>query len=305
MLAAPGKASPGRSKVLDFTPKDNLGPMLKPGLHNHQILNKTDKAGSLNRRTLEKLTRISESLASALEDGTFIESIGKDIKAGKEICLYLWPFIKGLPDNISSVKEKLAASFSEPETAAALAPGLKLLQQLADDERHYQNLYLNQCRLAGLSPEDLQEVVKKVQESTSPYADLSKAMDQFCQASSPREGVLAIITAELAATQFARIALPAFEAYFAGKPQQYPRELVDTGLEWLRLHAKPNTRHAIWMRRLLLVVEEEAEQDQDNRELSNIGTPGDPGSSNYSEPAVDKITNSLKAIWKNDEHVLN
>lgn len=274
--------------------------MLKPGLHNDQTLNKSEQAGSLNRRTLEKLTRISESLASALEDGAFIESVGKDIKAGKEICLNLWPFIKGLPDNISSVKEKLAAAFSKPETSAALAPGLKLLQQLADDERHYQNLYLDQCRLAGLSSEDLQEVVKKVKESTSPYADLSKAMDQFCRDGSPREGVLAIITAELAATQFARIALPAFEAYFAGKPQQYPQELVDTGLEWLRLHAKPNTRHAIWMRRLLLVVEEEAEEERENRKLSNIRLPGDPAS-NYSEPAVDKITNSLKAIWKNDE----
>lgn len=279
--------------------------MLKPGLQNDQIVEKTDKAGSLNRRTLEKLTRISESLASALEDGNFIASVGKDIKAGKEICLNLWPFIKGLPDNISAVKDKLSASFLEPQTVAALAPGLKLLQQLADDERHYQNLYLNQCRLAGLSPEDLQQVVRTVRESTSPYADLSKAMDQFCQAGSPREGVLAIITAELAATQFARIALPAFEAYFAGKPQQYPKELVDTGLEWLRLHAKPNTRHAIWMRRLLLVVEEEASQSRDNGELSNIRQCQDLGSSNYSEPAVDKITNSLKAIWKNDESLSN
>jgi pyrroloquinoline quinone (PQQ) biosynthesis protein C len=149
----------------------------------------------------------------------------------------LWPFIEGLPLNIAGVLERV------PDGADAAA---RLLRQLADEERHYQQLYLKQCELGAISAHELQTT-----EPSIGAAKLSRAMRRYCQDGSYTEGVYAIVTAELSATAYARCALPWFEEYFAGNLDKYDPSLVNDGLTWLRLHAQPNLRHAIWMRKML------------------------------------------------------
>ena len=158
-------------------------------------------------------------------------------QTGKEVCLTLWPFIRELPEYVAAVRKKT------PEHMDAAA---KLLSQLADEERVYQQLYLKQCELAGITDEQLKNVV-----SSSGAGMLTTAMRRHCFADSYVDGVLAIITAELGATAWARSAQPVFEAYFSKRAQDFTPEAVDQGLSWLRLHAKPNMKHAIWLRKML------------------------------------------------------
>lgn len=159
------------------------------------------------------------------------------METGKLICQELWPFIESLPVNISAVRDTL------PDNAQAAR---SLLGQLADDERIYQQLFLKQCAFAGLSREDIVTYTPSQQTQR-----LCLELQRLTRDASYVNGIYAIVTAELAATAFCRAALPHYEEYFSKNSDMYPKEDVDEGLAWLRLHAKPQTRHALWLKRML------------------------------------------------------
>lgn len=159
------------------------------------------------------------------------------IQTGRLICLKLWPFIKLLPVNISSVHERL------PGNAEAAK---NLLEKLRDTEFYYQGLFINQCKLAGLSEDELAQVTK-----STTTTKLCQLLEFYCQDSSYIDGIYAIVTAELAATAFSRAALPHYELFFSQNSQTYSADSVEQGLAWLRHHAKPNTRQALWLMRML------------------------------------------------------
>jgi hypothetical protein len=166
---------------------------------------------------------------------------------GKAICLELWPFIRELPTNIAFVRDAV------PEQMVAAK---NLLGQLSDDERHYQQLFIQQCYFAGLTEQDL----GVVEPSTERAAEICKAMREMCRESDYRNGIYAIVAAEFAATLYSRTALPSYEKYFLTRSEK-TKEQVDEGLQWLRLHAKPHTRHAIWMKRMLGDIEDSSGND--------------------------------------------
>jgi pyrroloquinoline quinone (PQQ) biosynthesis protein C len=161
----------------------------------------------------------------------------KVFQTGKDVCLSLWPFIRELPENVSAIRQKTP---SHKEAA------VKLFSQLADEERVYQQLYLKQCQLAGITEEELENVVPSVGATI-----LSAVIKKHCMADSYDDGVLAIITAELAATAFARSAQPVFDTYFTNHAGAFDAVAIEEGLSWLRLHAEPNLKHAKWLRKLL------------------------------------------------------
>jgi hypothetical protein len=165
----------------------------------------------------------------------------KLVETGRQNLIDLWPFIKDLPTNISAVREKAPQHMEAAQN---------LLQQLADDERHYQQLFIRQCYLANLDERDLVKIVPG--ETT---VVLQQLMKKFCQDSTYVDGVHAIVAAEMAATLYSRAALPHYEAYFERHTDRYTKDQVEDGLEWLRLHAKPHTRHALWMKRMLGDIE--------------------------------------------------
>ncbi len=161
----------------------------------------------------------------------------KVFQTGKDVCLSLWPFIRELPENVSAIRQK---------TPSHMEAAIKLFSQLADEERIYQQLYLKQCHLAGITEEQLRNVVPSVGATM-----LSAVMKKHCLNGSYDEGVLVIITAELAATAWARSAQPVFETYFANHAGAFDAVAIEEGLSWLRLHAEPNLKHAKWLRKLL------------------------------------------------------
>ena len=215
-------------------------------------------------------------LDAGLIQSSWLQQVKLDpIEGSQQICQELWPFIRELPVNIVSVKNKVPEDFDA---------ATKLLNQLADDERHFQNLYLKQCQLAGLEPATLQESLE------IPYSAerLLKAMRHHCQTGSVLDGVQAVIAAELAATQFARMVLPVLEDYFAEHQALYGQHRINEGLSWLRLHAKNNTRHALWMRRMLDDLESLEEK---HNALTSKNLP----------PTVDDILTAVFQLWRSLE----
>jgi len=192
------------------------------------------------------VAELNQALSDGLAASNWLAQVKADqIGAGRQICLDLWPFIRELPDHIKAVKEKLPDS---------LEPAKLFLDKLADEERHYQGLYLKQCELAGLSRSDLLTTGAVTSPSTQA---LLQSMSQACHEGDVVEGVQAIVAAELAATQFARAAKNTFEQYFSQHQERYGSERIEEGLTWLRLHAQPNTRHALWMNRMLVGLNQE------------------------------------------------
>jgi pyrroloquinoline quinone (PQQ) biosynthesis protein C len=165
-------------------------------------------------------------------------------ETGKAICLELWPFIRELPTNIAFVRDAI------PEDISNMQSARKLLGQLSDDERHYQKLFIQSCYFVGLTEEELGTM-----EPTPQAAEMCESMRRMCRAGDYVDGVHAIVAAEFAATLYSRAALPIYDAHFA-KSQTHTKEEIDKGLEWLRLHAKTHTRHAIWMTRMLGDIED-------------------------------------------------
>jgi pyrroloquinoline quinone (PQQ) biosynthesis protein C len=205
----------------------------------------------------ELARRLNEACAESFVFSTV--DLDERLPAGKKLCLELWPFICELPVNIQAVKEKM------PATSSHLDGGHKLLSVLADEERLYQGLYLKQCVLAGVSENEV------LNTSASERAiRLASLMNSFCQASSYAEGVYAIVAAELAATAFARCALPWFEEYFRSNSLRFDASTIDEGLAWLRHHAKPHLRQAIWMRRMLEEIERDGAQNATRQTMEVI-----------------------------------
>ena len=220
----------------------------------------------------ELVRRLNEACASSSVFSTL--NLNERLPAGRQLCLELWPFIQELPANIQAVRDKM------PVASSNLDGAYKLLNVLADEERLYQRLYLKQCLLSGLLEGEVSAAPASARANR-----LAKAMKHFCQESTYTDGVYAIIAAELAATAFARCALPWFEEYFRDNSNQKDLSIssvnsnssgsfkldqssqsvqtaqltetaeVEEGLAWLRHHAKPHLRQAIWMRRMLEDVE--------------------------------------------------
>ncbi|MBS2006622.1 MAG: hypothetical protein JST01_06255 [Cyanobacteria bacterium SZAS TMP-1] len=204
----------------------------------------TKKPGRIGR--VRWVAELNQALAEGLAKSQWLARVEIDqMGAGKQICRDLWPFIRLLPDNIKAVKDKL------PES---LEPAKLFLNNLADEERHYQELYLKQCELAGLSR---QELLPSDSIPSAATATLLKTMHQACIEGDVYTGVQAIVAAELAATQFARAAEGTFERYFLQHQAQYGQQKIEDGLAWLRIHARPNTRHALWMNRMLVGLGQE------------------------------------------------
>ena len=241
----------------------------------------SEAVSSKKRRRIDNhwLTEFMVRLNAGLIQSSWLEKVKlNQIEGSQQICQELWSFIRELPVNIISVKNKLPEGFDS---------ATKLLNQLADDERHFQNLYLKLCQLAGLKPERLQSSLE------IPYsADrLIKSMRHNCQNASVIDGVQAVIAAELAATQFARMilmVLPILENYFAHHQATYGQDRIDEGLSWLRLHAKTNTRHALWMRRML--------DDLESLEQKHIAL-----TSKNLPPPVDDILTAVFQLWRSLE----
>ncbi len=195
------------------------------------------------------------------------------IEGGREICKELWPFIRELPTNIVSVTDKLPAKLSAARN---------FLNQLADQELHYQNLYLSQCELVGLEP----AVLRQSLEIPHSAERLIASMRRYCEEGTVLEGVQAIVVAELAATQFARVVLTEFEGYFGARMETYGAQNIEVGLTWLRLHAKTNIRHAIWMKRMLDALELDSHSYQNGHDSKNM------------PPAVEEILLSICELWQ-------
>jgi pyrroloquinoline quinone (PQQ) biosynthesis protein C len=158
-------------------------------------------------------------------------------QSGRKCCRQLWHFIQQLPENIAAVRDALP-----PQMDAARS----LLNELSDDERIYQGLFVKQCQLARLNPEEL-----ALEIPSSSTRHLCEVMRNYCHSPNYHDGILAIVTAELAATAFCRSALPLFERYFYECGSGYSQEELEEGLKWLHLHTKPQTKHALWLKRML------------------------------------------------------
>lgn len=158
----------------------------------------------------------------------------KVLERGRKIIFDLWPYIRELPLNIAAVREIL------PERMTA---AYQLLNRLGDNERHYQGLFVQQFELAGISQSEIDNLVPGPDTE-----NLCKVMTTMCKERSYVDGIHAIVAAEFAATMYCRAALPLYERYFE---KRCDPALISSGLEWVRLHAKTHTRHAIWMKRML------------------------------------------------------
>ncbi|MBZ0186249.1 MAG: hypothetical protein K8F91_08385 [Candidatus Obscuribacterales bacterium] len=180
-------------------------------------------------------------LMNLLNDGCskspFVRNLDQSestLSTGKELCQTLWPFISSLPGNVKRVREKLPESMIYTK---------QLFDHLSDAEFYYQGLYLKQCLIAGVSRADLDN---SIPDKNTTF--LCLLMEDYCMKGDYMDGVMAIVTAELAATTFARHSYPQFERFFVANPPDKNIVTVEDGLAWLKLHAKPNLRHAMWMK---------------------------------------------------------
>lgn len=177
----------------------------------------------------------------------FVDLANEDkvLQRGRQIVIDLWPFIRELPVNIAAVRDAVPKHM----TAAC-----NLLSRLSDYERHYQHLFIQQFPLASITMEEIESV--PVNPRTEKLCD---KMAEMCQRRTFADGVHAIVTAELVATMYGRSSLPLYENHLEKQVgKKFTREQVDLGLEWLKLHAKTHTRHAIWMKRMLADIDDES-----------------------------------------------
>lgn len=212
------------------------------------------------------LPLLMERLDVGLKQSQFVKGLKepKGLELARAFCLDLWPFIRELPENIAAVRDVL------PENMSAAN---RLLSELADEEYVYQSLFVKQCLLAGLTLNDLEHP------QIGPAAgELSRLMREKCQSGDYCEGLLAIVTAELAATAFARRTTPFFEEYFRKHSSSYSPLQLDEGLEWLRLHAKPQTRNALLL----------------NRAIAALDQTGNK----YFPPTVQVVLESILTLWR-------
>jgi hypothetical protein len=191
------------------------------------------------------LRRLDTGLNHSRLIGSLQES--KALIQAKEFCLDLWPFIRELPDNIAKVRDVLPQD---------MLPARSLLSQLADEESVYRSLFVKQCSLFGLTESDLE-----TSRANSAANHLRYLMNAFCQSGDYHNGMLAIVTAELAAAAFSRRVAPLYEEYFRKHSSSYRPEQIEEGLEWLRLHANPQTRNAFLLHRALRALDQSQNQN--------------------------------------------
>lgn len=168
------------------------------------------------------------------------------LERGKKILFALWPFVRELPQNIRNVRAKLPPGM----TAAN-----QLLDQLGDDELQYRQIFLNQFPLGGVTAEEVNAA--DVSEVTQNLCDV---MYEMCTNRGYADGIHAIVAAELSATAYCRKSAPLYETYFEKHADRYELKLINEGMEWVRLHAKTNMRHAIWMKRMIDDLNETGDQ---------------------------------------------
>jgi hypothetical protein len=185
------------------------------------------------------LPQLTEWLSWGCSTSVLLKNLENDVElqAARECCLDLWPFLKELPNNIAAIKDALP-----PNMQAAS----RLLNDLADEERYYQQLFLKQCKLSGLTPDRLQNY-----EGTEASKAVKELLSYQAQTDHFEDGLIRLTVVELAATAFSRAALPLFERYFTSNAAQYQRRQVDEGLEWLRVHVRPQTRNALLLLKTL------------------------------------------------------
>ncbi|MCW5822876.1 MAG: hypothetical protein KIT34_08725 [Cyanobacteria bacterium TGS_CYA1] len=175
------------------------------------------------------------------------------VAVSQNICLWSWPLISVIPENVEKVRKLL------PESMVYTA---KFFDQVADKDKHFQTLNLKQCRFFGFDQEQLS--------SWDPDVKTSKLRNIFeaqCRSNDLKEGILAILTIELAATFFGRYSYQIVEKYFADPNhnsidgRRFTEQELIEGLAWARYHAKPNARQALWIKGL----SEELELDPPNK----------------------------------------
>ena len=228
-------------------------------------------------KNINWLAELLELINRGCENSPFIKELENDslhLETGQELCLTLWPFISALPANVADVRKKV------PE---GMTDALKFLSQMADDDGQFQKLYVSQCMLAGLTEKDLLE------HAPDPAtAHLCRLMKEYCAQGSFETGALAVVAAELAATGFARHSLPHYERYFQKKTDDQFSISIDEGLTWLRHHAKPNMRHALWMKRTV--------------EALDIDEPVPPKTL---PPTVEELIAAIYGFWRCDRRLLD
>jgi len=166
----------------------------------------------------------------------------RTVAVSQEICLWSWPLISVIPENVSKVRKLL------PESMVYTA---KFFDQVADKDKHFQTLNLNQCRFFGFTEEQLRNY-----ELDPATRNLQNVFEAQCHSKDLKEGILAILTIELAATFFGRYSYQIVDNYFANPNHNSidgrifsEQELIE-GLAWARYHAKPNSRQALWIKGL-------------------------------------------------------
>lgn len=167
----------------------------------------------------------------------------KVLERGRKILFDMWPYISELPLNIAAVRKAVPAK---------MAAATQLLNRLGDDERQYQKLFIQQFDLARVSIDQANSAVPNPQTKK-----LCEAMSTMCTKRTYVDGIHAIVAAELVATMYCRSSLPLYERYFYKHSELYEPDLIEKGLEWVRLHAKTHTRHAIWMKRMLNDIDDD------------------------------------------------
>lgn len=221
------------------------------------------------------LPALLQSINTGLVNSPWLADLENDqliLSRGRQICLTLWPFIRSLPENIAAVRRRLPKDMEAAQ---------KLLDRLADDERQYQSLFVQQFDLAGISQaESEQEIIPPA------TANLCKLMSVYCQEGTFAEGIYATIAAELAATAYARQAYPSYARYFFEVvPASYSKEKVEAGLAWLHLHATTHTRHALWMNRMLSAMS------------------GNTAGADTMPAPVITISNAVFSLWECPPHI--
>lgn len=187
------------------------------------------------------------NLLNLLEEGSVKSPILEDlarpermIQMSQEICLRTWPLITAIPENVAKVRKLLPAEM--------IYAG-KFFDQVADKDEHFQRLYFDQCRFFHLNPDQLKSAPQG--EETTNMRALFEAQ---CSSDNLQEGVLAILTVELAATFFGRRSYRIAEDYFKDpghnsiNGRKFSEQELVQGLAWARYHAKPNARQALWIK---------------------------------------------------------
>jgi hypothetical protein len=190
-------------------------------------------------KTVAWMPRLAEVLNWGCANSRVLKGLKEEnaLEAAREICLDLWPFVQELPDNIAYVKSIL------PDQ---MAPAKKLFAQLADEERFYQELFLKQCDLAGVARQTLSNYVQ-----SAAAARVKAVLATESRRTNYEEAVVVVAAAQLAATAFCRTAIPLYEDYFVKHESEYKVEDIEKGMEWIRLHARPQTRNALLLIRTL------------------------------------------------------